>query len=500
MGSTAMRVIATPVPNTARLLSLMATAPLLLGGAWAIVPGPPPAPFLFPGGLPYPDAAICLPNFMVQDPLNAPIHVWWAQAQGGSPPLSVTLTAISVNPAEAGKAQIRLFHPSGALVASDEVIYPANGSVDSASLGDPAAANAVYRIEVQVLPKPGFPVARHYMLITHGATLLGSSGPLPVQAEAGNASWRIHVAPLEALFVLFIPGPEAGATTGTLSLINPSGAAAFSGGIGSLAFLPTPAAGAWRAVVSGLNQHYLLFKGGGLNSSFYAAWDTGGSGDLTVFVTLSGGGNNSAPMVVEVRRPDGSLASSQAGVLSSATFPNLGVGTYLVSANDAAGTEPEAGPVEVDVGCGDHPAVQLDLPPDNAGPVCPVEAVQIELWPPDHRWVEISSPSVDDPDGDTVTLNVLAIEQDEPTDTRGDGRTETDGAGVGTSLASVRAERSGNGDGRIYEITYEASDPSGAQCTFTMFVGVPHDQGNGRPAIDSGVRYDSTVFGGGPLP
>ena len=51
------------------------------------------------------------------------------------------------------------------------------------------------------------------------------------------------------------------------------------------------------------------------------------------------------------------------------------------------------------------------------------------------------------------------------------------------------------GNGRVYEIFFEASDGRGKFCTGSVKVGVPHDQGHG-PAVDDGKRYDSTVAGG----
>jgi hypothetical protein len=52
-----------------------------------------------------------------------------------------------------------------------------------------------------------------------------------------------------------------------------------------------------------------------------------------------------------------------------------------------------------------------------------------------------------------------------------------------------------SGNGRVYEIFFEASDGRGKSCTGSVKVGVPHDQGRG-PAVDDGRRYDSTVAGG----
>ncbi len=47
-----------------------------------------------------------------------------------------------------------------------------------------------------------------------------------------------------------------------------------------------------------------------------------------------------------------------------------------------------------------------------------------------------------------------------------------------------------NGDGRVYEINFTASDSNGAICSGSVTVGVPTDP-NSEP-IDSGQKYDST--------
>ncbi|MCA1600323.1 MAG: hypothetical protein LC776_01320, partial [Acidobacteria bacterium] len=138
----------------------------------------------------------------------------------------------------------------------------------------------------------------------------------------------------------------------------------------------------------------------------------------------------------------------------------------------------------------------------NQGPDCSTAYPSItEIWPPNHwetRLIDILG--VTDPDSDPVAVTILRVLQDEPTNTLGDGATWIDGGGVSTAQAWVRAERSGTkrvpGNGRIYEIFFGASDGRGKTCTGSVKVGVPHDQGQGRPAIDDGKRYDSTIAGG----
>jgi hypothetical protein len=99
---------------------------------------------------------------------------------------------------------------------------------------------------------------------------------------------------------------------------------------------------------------------------------------------------------------------------------------------------------------------------------------------------------VTDPDGDPVSVIITSITQDEPLNSEGSGNTCPDATGIGTATASLRAEREGNGDGRVYQITFSADDGRGGRCTGTVTVCVPHDQGQGRACLDQGPLVDST--------
>ena len=110
-------------------------------------------------------------------------------------------------------------------------------------------------------------------------------------------------------------------------------------------------------------------------------------------------------------------------------------------------------------------------PPDCSGAV----ASPSLIWPPNGKMVPVSILGVTDPEGDPVALKVTGISQDEP------------GAafsGIGSSVAQVKAERDGKGDGRVYRIQFEATAPSGASCAGEVRVCVPHDQGKGS-CVDS---------------
>ena len=131
----------------------------------------------------------------------------------------------------------------------------------------------------------------------------------------------------------------------------------------------------------------------------------------------------------------------------------------------------------------------------NHNPVCTAATTGLgTLWPPNHKYVAGQLAGVTDPDGNPITLTINGITQDEPVNSTADGNTSPD-ATIGSGGAfQVRAERSGQGDGRVYRVAFTATDGLGGECSGAGRIGVPHDQG-GRPApIDSAPpSYDSTL-------
>jgi streptogramin lyase len=120
------------------------------------------------------------------------------------------------------------------------------------------------------------------------------------------------------------------------------------------------------------------------------------------------------------------------------------------------------------------------------------------LWPPNHKFVDVTIEGVDDTDpDDEVTITITGITSDEPTASiKGAGGAkyapDADPDCIGTAIARVRAERSGDDDGRVYEITFLASDGI-AETEGSVFVKVPHDQSGDCVSIDSGQNYDATA-------
>jgi hypothetical protein len=127
-------------------------------------------------------------------------------------------------------------------------------------------------------------------------------------------------------------------------------------------------------------------------------------------------------------------------------------------------------------------------PPD----VSLAKASSSVLWPADHKLAQITITGVTDPENDPVTIRIDRIMQDEPVNGTGDGDTCPDAIGVGGAATQLRAERSGNGDGRVYTVFFTATDNHGGSTAGSVKVVVPLNQGQGG-AVDQGPLFDSTV-------
>jgi hypothetical protein len=114
------------------------------------------------------------------------------------------------------------------------------------------------------------------------------------------------------------------------------------------------------------------------------------------------------------------------------------------------------------------------------------------IWPPNHTMVSETIVGVTDPFNLPLVIVVTGILQDESVAAIGSGNTSPDGTGIGTATAQIRAERAGPGTGRLYFISFSATNTMGLQCTGSVMAFVPHDQGQGFIPIDTLERFDST--------
>lgn len=109
------------------------------------------------------------------------------------------------------------------------------------------------------------------------------------------------------------------------------------------------------------------------------------------------------------------------------------------------------------------------------------------LWPPTHNMVSVGITGVD---GDNnATIVITGVTQDEPTNGTGDGDTAIDAIINQDGTVLIRAERSGNGDGRVYRIDFTASDLEGSSSGFVIVTVAKKKK---EPAVDSGQNHVST--------
>lgn len=138
---------------------------------------------------------------------------------------------------------------------------------------------------------------------------------------------------------------------------------------------------------------------------------------------------------------------------------------------------------------------------ENKPPICTTAAASVGvLWPPNHKMVNVSIDGVGDPEGGPVDVVIMNVMQDEPTNGLGDGDTAPDAVIHAGAVVELRAERAGTkkvpGDGRVYHVSFMATDSAGDVCAGEVTVCVPHDMGVGKPSgklcVDGGPLYDST--------
>ena len=129
------------------------------------------------------------------------------------------------------------------------------------------------------------------------------------------------------------------------------------------------------------------------------------------------------------------------------------------------------------------------LPQANQPPDCSMAAASpAMLWPPNHGLVRVAIRGVIDPDGDPLVIEGTDVVQDEAVDAPGSGNTAPDAQ---LSPLALRAERSGQGNGRVYTVSFVADDGRGGTCVGAVQVCVPHDRGQGSTCFDDGSQFDS---------
>jgi hypothetical protein len=114
------------------------------------------------------------------------------------------------------------------------------------------------------------------------------------------------------------------------------------------------------------------------------------------------------------------------------------------------------------VGLCQPPALSVTVSPDS-------------LWPPNHKYVTVHVTL--NASSDTTDVSLVSVTSNEPDSGQGGGDKGDDIVIVNDTTVKLRAERAGNGDGRIYTFTYLATNVCGTTTIATAIVSVPHDQG-----------------------
>jgi endo-1,4-beta-xylanase len=195
----------------------------------------------------------------------------------------------------------------------------------------------------------------------------------------------------------------------------------------------------------------------------------GGTNDITAF-----GADSSGLATFEVRHPLCSADTAHDFCLSSGS--RVGFDIVYQSGNGATFGGFPTSSFSDQSGFGDL----IIAPVDTTPPTLTVFATPSVLWPPSHRLVPISVSVSASDDSGSVSVVLVSITSNEPDEGLGDGDTANDveQADFGAFDADflLRAERSGTGSGRVYTITYEATDPSGNTTTASAAVTVPVSQ------------------------
>lgn len=117
---------------------------------------------------------------------------------------------------------------------------------------------------------------------------------------------------------------------------------------------------------------------------------------------------------------------------------------------------------------------------DTEPPTARPQAFPSTLWPPDHQMVTVAVDLNAVDNCRTGSFRLVSVSSDEPETGCGSGSFAPDiaEAAIGTddTVFQVRAERCGDGDGRVYTAVYEVFDASGNSAEVSVPVVVPHNQ------------------------
>lgn len=193
--------------------------------------------------------------------------------------------------------------------------------------------------------------------------------------------------------------------------------------------------------------------------------------DSTTFVSCSSAGGGVCGGLGNNRTVTfPSLAAGESATITLVSLVNCSLADNTTISNTATVSSSTADPVS------NNNSAMATTIASNPPPVITDASVDpSELWPPEHQMVGITvNYNVSDNCGPlTCTLNVTS---NEPINGTGDGDTAPDWEIVDAQHVRLRAERAGNGLGRIYTVTINCTDSAGNSTSKVVRVLVPRSQ------------------------
>ena len=125
----------------------------------------------------------------------------------------------------------------------------------------------------------------------------------------------------------------------------------------------------------------------------------------------------------------------------------------------------------------DHDPILLGIC-ETTPPVVDVTASPDSLWPPNHKYKDVTTTVVVTDADPNATITLVSVTSNEPDNGVDDGNTINDIVIVDDFNFQLRAERSGVGTGRVYTITYEVTDACGNTSVASATVTAPLSQGS----------------------
>jgi hypothetical protein len=145
-------------------------------------------------------------------------------------------------------------------------------------------------------------------------------------------------------------------------------------------------------------------------------------------------------------------------------------------------------------GGSDTATVTIAVTAANALPKCGgVHPSKTKLWPPRHKMIVITLSGATDADGDTLTYAITKVTQDEKVRkaiSKNDKGPDAQRVTGHPNQVKLRAERIGDGNGRVYRIFFTVTDGNGGTCSDMVKVKVPRKK-HGNAVDDVGKSYNS---------